>query len=199
MIVITRSVWLITKLIPRIGSLKALLRQRLGSAPSGAPSATRPTAFPVHPARSRSPSRAPPEHDRERRRAALLVLDTRRRTGERRAGRGTTGGRSRERRFEECWRRRRSKRNFSPKRSPPHEAHLHYTQLAAETTHDGGVAGRAAHPLRWVLCYPVEHFLARTGGSNGRWDGRKLQRTQDTRDHRSPTGGGQAPPDEVVS
>jgi hypothetical protein len=28
MIVITRSVWLITKLILRIGSLKALLRQR---------------------------------------------------------------------------------------------------------------------------------------------------------------------------
>ena len=38
--------------------------------------------------------------------------------------------------------------------------------------------------LRWVLCYPVEHFLARTGGSNGRWDGRKLPMTQDARDHR---------------
>jgi hypothetical protein len=158
-----------------------------------------PHGFSCPPSAEPQPLQSAPEHDRERRRAALLVLDTRRRTRERRAGRGTTGGRPRERRFEECWRRRRSKRDFSPKMSPPHEAHLHYTQLAAETTHAGGAAGRAAHPLRWVLCYPVEHFLARTGGSNGRWDGRKLQRTQDTCDHRSPTGGGQAPPDGIVS
>jgi len=31
---------------------------------------------------------------------------------------------------------------------------------------------------------PVERLLARTGGSNGEWDGCKLQMTQDARDHR---------------
>jgi hypothetical protein len=34
------------------------------------------------------------------------------------------------------------------------------------------------------LSHPVERFLASTGGSNGGWDGRKLQMTQDACDHR---------------
>lgn len=43
------------------------------------------------------------------------------------------------------------------------------------------------------LSDPVERFLARTGGSNGGWDGRKLEMTQDARDHRFLGDGGNDP------
>ena len=128
----------------RIGSFKTLLRQRLGSAPPGAPSATRRQRA------ERQPLQSAPEQGGERRSAALLVLDTRRRTGERRAG---PGGRPRERRFEECW-----GENFkaglqfsgvAPSRGTPpfhaSQAHLHSTHLAPATTRDGGAVGLAAH------------------------------------------------------
>lgn len=47
--------------------------------------------------------------------------------------------------------------------------------------------------LMRVLCHPVESFLARTGWSNGRWDGRELQVPQDPRDHRLLGDGGNDP------
>jgi hypothetical protein len=45
----------------------------------------------------------------------------------------------------------------------------------------------------WALGDPIECFLTRTGGSNGRWDGRKVQMPEDPRDHRLVGDGGHDP------
>ena len=45
--------------------------------------------------------------------------------------------------------------------------------VANEPTRDGVGLGN-----------PIERFLARTGRCNGTWDGRKLEMTEDARDHR---------------
>jgi hypothetical protein len=99
-------------------------------------------------------------------------LDTRRRTGERRPPRGMgeadpgkhvmgNGG--------DCI----SNGIASAQRCCPRKTYCCCAHVVPEPT--GDVVG---------LRDPVEGFLARTGGSNGGWDGRKLAVTQDACDHR---------------
>jgi hypothetical protein len=111
-------------------------------------------------------------------RAPLLMLDIRRRTGERRAQRCPTGGRPRDRRF---W-----KAGFQWDFKRPSEA-------CPQETSSARMSPTSPRATLGALGDPIECFLTRTGGSNGRWDVRKVQMPEDPRDHRLVGDGGHDP------
>lgn len=100
-------------------------------------------------------------------------VDTRYRTEVERIARGDVGGSLRKRRLATSWGAgvqtgfQRSEASFT------HETHRRCAHIVLEPTGDVMRLGD-----------PVERLLARTGGSNGGWDGCKLQMTQYARDHR---------------
>ena len=96
------------------------------------------------------------------------MLDIRRRTGERRA-RGVPQGEGLGTGF---W-----KAGFQWDFKRPAEA-------CPQETSSARMSPASPRATLWALGDPIECFLTRTGGNNGRWDRRKVQMPEDPRDHR---------------